>query len=160
MKKLKRGKASALQDKLFINDSRLTVVGEKIKLLKLPGDEQGEVDLKTLGHRYETPVKTLPRVVRCVNTNGGKAYSNKVLYEVKTTYYRNRELCNDKLKDIYEAIEVEEFKRLLKVFNNGNELNRCGKERLISTIDAEKVYNEHFQDHYDFLKELVELRKG
>lgn len=154
MLKLKKGKSSALKDKLFINEARLTVVGEKIKLLKLPGARQDSIALKTTSEDVETPPDLLFTEVK---KNTARAYSNRTQLQLKTCLYKNRDLCNEKLKSIYEAREVEEFRRLLGVLKAPEEEPT---DFFVTSVDVEGIYREFYQDYYDFLKDLCVKQKA
>lgn len=156
----KCGRASSLKNKYYINDNSLTVTGEKIKLLKLPYDQKGDFVVRKARSESQTPDEDkyqLQRTTFSVKTN---VKSNRKAYNLSVNCYKNKEICNQKLKDIYESIEIEQFRRLLGQINPGAKPTRASeKSKAINSINADKIYEEFFQKHYDFLEQIAHKYK-
>lgn len=130
---------------LSLNLNSLSINGAKVKLERFPYETKPNYNVKQIS------LSPLLQVRR--EQHKSTNYLNKrQAYKVNVNNYTNSDIHNKQLKEIYEAIEFDDFKRFLCK-------NRTVKKNVpsarLSGVDVKHFYEEHFQVHYDFLKGIV-----
>lgn len=152
---------NSLKNKYYINENSLSINGEKIKLLKLPyvdvkGEETYERKIRSETDSSEVNIipifdKTLMNV-KTTTSKRGRVYS------IKTPCFKSKEVFNDKLKDIYETVEIEKLRRLLGQLTPKTKtilVRESVQKNNVGGINVDKIYKEFFEQHYDFLEQLA-----
>lgn len=138
----------------------LTVRGTKIKL-----NRTSSLRLPTTNY-YHNQSKSERR--RC-NHEGGTKDANhpqrpRMVYQVNVNNYTNQQAYGATLRKIYEAIEYDDFKRFLKVFDcppgarpkTTTTTTRRRVAPVLCSAAVRECYRANFEVHYDVLKRIVQ----
>lgn len=119
----------------------MRVCGQGIKLQKFPRHATRNCNVKEIV--LNAPAKVAQRQF-------GKAdhFSKREVYKVNVKNYTNANVCNKQLREIYEAVELDDFKRFLVKAP-------VLKKNVPSNQSLSTIYRENFEVHYIFLKQLI-----
>lgn len=138
---------------MYVNN--LCVSGERIALLKPP---------KTGAISYTKNIKInfeeghLPEASFDCNQDRKLICDRRIPAKLTVTDYKNVQVCNKQLRQIYETVEVEDFEKILKnictsdAFKNQS---RKTPEDILDRIKADEIYQEFFGQHYDRLNNAI-----
>lgn len=84
--------------------------------------------------------------------NPGVTY--REVFKLSTAKLSSSAVQTKRLKEIRESVEIEDLKKLLRLL--GEQRSGDGKGKLVINVDANKIYREFFQVHYDFLRNVLE----
>lgn len=132
---------------LYLNPSSLKISGDKIKLQKFPHEAKPNYNVKQISL---TPSQPAPRDSHIRPTD---CFANRQTYKVSVKNYTNRDVHNKQLKQIYEAVEFDDFKRFL--LKNPVARKNVPNTVSLSTIDTKNFYHDNFEVHYNFLKNII-----
>lgn len=130
-------------------------------------DEQTEIDYHNHHHCDKGVIddlivteKSLKRLETSQTSTIKKKRNERVSCRLTTRNYVNPEVCTPQLKDIYESIEIEDFKRILNNFRAKKAKNYQLKTVKAShnkpiCIDASTIYLKFFQSYYEQFKDLI-----
>lgn len=149
MQSPKRVSATPADDSLKIN-------GNKIKLEKFPHEIKINYNVRRSHYNFDRPSDKHHRETTKVSRE------RRQLYNLKTKNYTNLEVRNRRLKEIHEAVELDDFKRFLVKNNNNNKQGVKGDVTFSAAAAAvvnldlvKNIYWENFEKHYKFLKNLI-----
>lgn len=134
----------------------LTVRGTKIKLIRLSSR------IPTTNHCYN-PTKKVdvggPKR-KChrdsdEQLNHVRADLQRTAYKVNVKNYTNKQAYGSALRKIYEAIEYDDFKRFLKVFDYRQKVRPKRSAPILDSAAIRDCYRDNFEVHYDALRELA-----
>lgn len=133
---------------LYLNSSSLKISGEKIKLQKFPHEAKPNYNVKQISL---TPAQVILRDPQRTTdyTN------NRQTYKVNVKNYTNRDVHNKQLKEIYEAVEFDDFKRFLLKNPNVKKNVPNNNVSVNTNIDTKSFYYDNFEVHYNFLKTII-----
>ncbi|KAG5900043.1 hypothetical protein JTB14_009121 [Gonioctena quinquepunctata] len=142
-------KYSGGEDKLYINS--LCVSGERIKLLKHPKQCYSNKNIKIFAEVDE-------EIELNRNSNIVTHNDNRKPFKVNVTDYKNLQVCNKQLRQIYETIEIRDFERILHNFQTSDAFKKQAKNNyndVLRKIDAEDIYEEFFGQYYNYLNDVI-----
>ncbi|KAJ8917374.1 hypothetical protein NQ315_002398 [Exocentrus adspersus] len=149
---------SGFKEKLYINDKALCIVGDRIELEKQERPQRCYTNrniklasVETAGGEDSRPFKHhLKKADTC---------STRKTFQLNSKEYKNLQVCNKQLRQIYETVEVEDFERILRNFYVSDEYKRREKARrtddILAKIKPDEVYERFFGQHYAYLKHLI-----
>lgn len=132
----------------------LTIRGTKIKLVRLSSR------IPTTNYCYNlTKVGTGGSKQKChrdsYEFNDVRANQQRTAYKLNVKNYTNQQAYGSTLKKIYEAIEYDDFKRFLKVFDYRQKVRPKKSASILNSAAIKDCYHDNFEVHYNVLKELV-----
>lgn len=112
----------------------LRISGEGIKLLEASNRGKPSYNVKRINL---SPAKqAVDKTIKTLN--------HRHAYKVNVKNYTNADVNNKQLKEIYEAIEFEDFKRFLVKKRDADASN---------SIDLSNFYRDNYEVHYNLLKQ-------
>lgn len=132
----------------------LTVRGTKIKLIRLSSR------IPSTNYCYNlTKVDVGGPKRKCHRDsdelNHVRANLQRTAYKVNVKNYTNKQAYGSTLRKIYEAIEYDDFKRFLKVFDYRQKVRPKKSAPILDSAAIKDCYHDNFEVHYNVLKELV-----
>ncbi|CAG9814802.1 unnamed protein product [Phaedon cochleariae] len=144
------------QEKLYTNG--LCVNGARLRLLKNlkkcranKNIQINDVDIDDQAD-ITTTVKTHQNHLRKEEDNQRKTL------KLNVTDCKNSQVFNKQLRQIYETIEVHDFERILSDIYQSESFKKQAKNKaddILTKINAEEIYQEHFGQYVDYLKNVT-----
>lgn len=136
------------------SDDSLKINGNKIKLEKFPHEIKINYNVRKSHYNFFDRPSDKRETIRV-------SREKRQLYELKIKNYTNLEVRNRQLKEIHEAVDLDDFRRFLVKNNN----NKQGVKSDVTSADAaaavvsldliKSIYWENFEKHYKFLRNLI-----
>lgn len=141
-------------DKIYINKNGLCVNGSQLELELRPSQT-----LTTNSSSKKIHIKPIsaqpPQEKHVRRAEVSRKEPKKKTLDVSVTVYQNNQACSERLRGIYETVEVaEEFKRLLGIDEIASRPEKKGSRTL---ANVSNVYDEFFGVHYRHLREIISL---
>lgn len=164
MQKQRSARSSLVRNKLYINENNLNVTGEKIRLLRFPEvvDAKSVFDERAPVNRQPPPSTANGTSKRIIGGESEervpKTTSERRFYRLATTNYENPHACHSQLKEIYESVQVGDFKRIIKTLGPKSTRNAV-KNTEITCVNPSVLYRDFFENHCDVLRDAIAKQK-
>lgn len=143
-------KSSGFKEKLYINDRALCVVGERIELVRQQRSPRRYAN-RNIQLSAEAPEEP-------ASTGRAKVQDKRKTFKLNVKELRNTQACSERLRRIYETVEVKDFERILGGLYVSDERRRREKSRtneIIAQVKPDEVYEHFFGRYYAHLRELA-----